>query len=46
LLVQLLGKDDLTLDDAITAEQKWKAYLSSFILVRPLPFFPPERTLL
>lgn len=36
LLIQLLGKDDLTLDDAITAEQKWKAYLASYILVSPL----------
>ncbi|CDZ97936.1 Histone deacetylase complex, SIN3 component [Phaffia rhodozyma] len=40
LLIQLLGKDDLTLDDAITAEQKWKAYLASFILTHPTEGLP------
>jgi hypothetical protein len=37
MLVQLLGKDDLTIDDAITAEQKWKAYVASYITVRRIP---------
>lgn len=33
LTIQLLGKDDLTIDDASTMEQKWRQYIDSFVLV-------------
>jgi histone deacetylase complex regulatory component SIN3 len=33
LTIQLLGKDDLTIDDAETSEQKWRQYIDSFVLV-------------
>ncbi|KAJ9479073.1 Transcriptional regulatory protein SIN3 [Pseudozyma hubeiensis] len=35
LLIQMLSKDDLTLDDARTAEQSWLQYMSSFSLWTP-----------
>jgi paired amphipathic helix protein Sin3a len=33
--VQLLGKEDLTVDDAVTAQEKWRQYIDSYALVRP-----------
>jgi paired amphipathic helix protein Sin3a len=33
LTIQLLGKDDLTIDDASTMEQRWRQYIDSFVLV-------------
>ena len=35
LLIQMLSKDDLTLDDARTAERNWLHYVSSFSLWTP-----------
>lgn len=31
--VQLLGKEDLTIDDAVTVEDKWRQYVDSYALV-------------
>jgi paired amphipathic helix protein Sin3a len=31
----LLQRDDLTVDDAETAEQKWRQYTESYSLVHP-----------
>lgn len=42
LLVQMLSKDDLTLDEARTAEQKWLHYMSSFSLWTPTEGLPAE----
>lgn len=32
--VQLLGREDLTVDDAKTAQERWKQYIDSYVLVR------------
>lgn len=42
LLIQMLSKDDLTLDDARTAEQSWLHYMSSFSLWTPTEGLPAE----
>ncbi|EST05486.1 Histone deacetylase interacting [Kalmanozyma brasiliensis GHG001] len=42
LLVQMLSKDDLTLDDARTVEQSWLHYMSSFSLWTPTEGLPAE----
>jgi paired amphipathic helix protein Sin3a len=34
---QLMGKEDLTVDDAETAEQKWRNYVDSYVLVSTVP---------
>ena len=31
--VQLLGREDLTIDDAETAQEKWTQYIESYVLV-------------
>ncbi len=33
--VQLLGREDLTIDDAETLQEKWRQYIESYVLVRP-----------
>ena len=33
IAVQLLGKDDLTVDDANTIQEKWRQYIDSYALV-------------
>lgn len=35
LLVQMLSRDDLTLDDARSLEQRWLYYISSYCLWMP-----------
>ena len=35
LKVLLLAKDDVTVDDLKTAEQKWEAYIDSYALAHP-----------
>ncbi|CCF52944.1 hypothetical protein NDA11_000980 [Ustilago hordei] len=42
LLIQMLSKDDLTLDDARTVEQNWLHYMSSFSLWTPTEGLPTE----
>ncbi len=42
LLIQMLSKDDLTLDDARTVEQSWLHYMSSFSLWTPTEGLPAE----
>lgn len=42
MLVQMLSKDDLTLDDPATAEQKWLYYMSSYCLWQPTEGLPGE----
>lgn len=42
LLIQMLSKDDLTLDDARTVEQNWLHYMSSFSLWTPTEGLPAE----
>ncbi len=42
MLVQMLSKDDLTLDDPATAEQKWLYYMSSYSLWQPTEGLPGE----
>ncbi|SJX62935.1 related to SIN3-transcription regulatory protein [Sporisorium reilianum f. sp. reilianum] len=42
LLIQMLSKDDLTLDDASTVEQSWLHYMSSFSLWTPTEGLPAE----
>jgi paired amphipathic helix protein Sin3a len=31
--VQLLGREDLTIDDAETTQEKWRQYIESYVLV-------------
>jgi len=31
--VQLLGREDLSVDDAETADEKWRQYIESYIMV-------------
>ena len=33
LSVQLMGRDDLTVDDAETSAQRWRQYIDSYVLV-------------
>ncbi|KAJ1032939.1 hypothetical protein NDA16_000218 [Ustilago loliicola] len=42
LLIQMLSKDDLTLDDARTVEQNWLHYMSSFSFWTPTEGLPAE----
>ncbi|PWN54288.1 hypothetical protein IE53DRAFT_383137, partial [Violaceomyces palustris] len=42
LLIQMLSRDDLTLDDARTAEQRWLYYISSYCLWTPTEGLPAE----
>lgn len=35
LTMQVLNKDDLTLDDAISSEEKWSYYIDSYVLLAP-----------
>ncbi|SNX84434.1 related to SIN3 - transcription regulatory protein [Melanopsichium pennsylvanicum] len=42
LLIQMLSKDDLTMDDASTVEQNWLHYMSSFSLWTPTEGLPAE----
>lgn len=39
ITVQLMGKEDLTVDDAETAEQRWRNYVDSYVLVSRDPAF-------
>jgi histone deacetylase complex regulatory component SIN3 len=37
MTIQLLGKGDTTIDDAVTTQEKWQQYVDSYTLVsRPL----------
>ncbi|KAK4683853.1 paired amphipathic helix protein Sin3a, partial [Tremellales sp. Uapishka_1] len=38
--IQLMSKEDLTVDDAETQEQKWKQYIESYILHHPTEGLP------
>ncbi|ORX34170.1 hypothetical protein BD324DRAFT_636920 [Kockovaella imperatae] len=40
LTVQLLGREDLTIDDAETARDKWRQYIESFALVHATEGLP------
>jgi paired amphipathic helix protein Sin3a len=33
LSIQILGKEDLTVDDAETTQEKWRQYIDSYTLV-------------
>ena len=35
ITIQLLGREDLTIDDAETAQEKWKQYIESFVMIHP-----------
>ncbi|KAG4302336.1 hypothetical protein PCK1_001608 [Pneumocystis canis] len=35
LSIQLIGKDDLTLDQAVSAEEKWSYYIDAFVMSSP-----------
>ncbi|KAL7423639.1 hypothetical protein Q5752_001220 [Cryptotrichosporon argae] len=38
--VQLMARDDLTIDDAETAEQRWRQYIDSYVLTHPTEGLP------
>nr|XP_031858732.1 uncharacterized protein CI109_005826 [Kwoniella shandongensis]KAA5525804.1 hypothetical protein CI109_005826 [Kwoniella shandongensis] len=38
--VQLLGREDLTIDDAETAQEKWRQYIESYVLTHPTEGLP------
>jgi histone deacetylase complex regulatory component SIN3 len=38
MTIQLLGKGDTTIDDAVTTQEKWQQYVDSYTLVSR-PFF-------
>nr|XP_019050564.1 paired amphipathic helix protein Sin3a [Kwoniella bestiolae CBS 10118]OCF29494.1 paired amphipathic helix protein Sin3a [Kwoniella bestiolae CBS 10118] len=38
--IQLLGREDLTVDDAETAQEKWRQYIESYILTHPTEGLP------
>jgi histone deacetylase complex regulatory component SIN3 len=33
ITIQLLGKEDLTIDDAESTQEKWRQYIESYVLV-------------
>ncbi|KAK9469030.1 hypothetical protein V1512DRAFT_258454 [Lipomyces arxii] len=43
LSVQLINHDDLTLNSATTAEEKWKYYLTSYVMSAPTEGVPVEK---
>ncbi|BFZ61969.1 Transcriptional regulatory protein sin3 [Saitoella coloradoensis] len=43
LSIQLLGKDDMTLDEATTAEEQWRYYIDSYVMSSPTEGVSPER---
>ncbi|WWC87985.1 uncharacterized protein L201_002887 [Kwoniella dendrophila CBS 6074] len=38
--IQLLGREDLTIDDAETAQEKWRQYIESYVLTHPTEGLP------
>lgn len=38
--IQLLAREDLTVDDAETAEQQWRQYIDSYVLTHPTEGLP------
>ncbi|WVQ97064.1 hypothetical protein IAU59_004174 [Kwoniella sp. CBS 9459] len=38
--VQLIGREDLTIDDAETAQEKWRQYIESYVLTHPTEGLP------
>ena len=40
ITIQLLGREDLTIDDAETAQDKWKQYIESYALVHATEGLP------
>ncbi|OCF56596.1 paired amphipathic helix protein Sin3a [Kwoniella mangroviensis CBS 10435] len=38
--IQLLGREDLSVDDAETAQEKWRQYIESYILTHPTEGLP------
>ncbi|KAK9360348.1 hypothetical protein V1504DRAFT_423614 [Lipomyces starkeyi] len=43
LSVQLIDQDDLTLNDAASADEKWKYYLTSFVMSAPTEGVPVSK---
>lgn len=43
MAIQIITHDDLTLNDAMTAEEKWKYYLTSYIMSAPTEGVPTDR---
>jgi hypothetical protein len=37
--IQLLGREDLTVDDAETVQEKWRQYIESYVLVSVSVFY-------
>ncbi|KAK7204077.1 hypothetical protein BZA70DRAFT_281422 [Myxozyma melibiosi] len=43
MAIQMITHEDLTLNDAISAEEKWKYYLTSYIMSAPTEGVPADR---